>query len=202
MRCYDDNMERETRTTAGRAGFVLTGGRSSRMGTDKALLRYQGVTLVEAVARVVREAAGAVTLVGSRERYARFGIPVVEDRLPGCGPLAGIEAALSATQAEWNLIVACDMPALTREFLNVLLDRAERSQAACLVPASPDGRPQPLCSVWHRGCAEPVREALDGGARRISDVLAIVGAEIWPAAGESWFLNVNTPDEWDVCRHV
>src|SRR5512142_2916527 len=109
------------------AGFVLAGGRSSRMGQDKALLPWKGSTLIESVAREVFNAAGSVTLIGSPERYGSLGFPVISDKIQGCGPLGGLHAALSVTTAEWNILVACDMPAVTSELLKELLAAAEVS---------------------------------------------------------------------------
>src|SRR5439155_2404727 len=130
-----------------RAGFVLVGGNSSRMGQDKARLPLHGKTLVEHVAAAVAEAAGSVTLVGAPERYQSLGFPIVPDDRPGAGPLAGIHAALGASRADWNLIVACDMPVLSAPFLKSLLAAAESSGADCLIPSGPSGLPGPLCAV-------------------------------------------------------
>ena len=74
------------------AGFVLAGGKSSRMGRNKALLPYRGRTLVEHVAEIVETAAGSVSVVGDAETYGHLGYPVIEDVIPGCGPLSGIHA--------------------------------------------------------------------------------------------------------------
>src|SRR5437763_12141966 len=104
-----------------RAGFVLVGGASSRMGRDKARLPFRGRTLVEHIAAAVAEAAGSVTLVGAPERYQSLGLPIIPDTRPGEGPLAGILAALGASQAGWNLIAACDMPVISAPFLKSLL---------------------------------------------------------------------------------
>src|SRR5882672_6033560 len=98
------------------AGFVLTGGRSSRMGRDKALLPVAGsgpaggLSLVERTAELVRGAAGSVILIGMPERYAHLGLPVVADIVEDCGPMGGLLTALHVTHADSNLIVACDMP--------------------------------------------------------------------------------------------
>src|SRR5205807_1875209 len=116
-----------------RAGFVLVGGNSSRMGQDKACLPFQGKTLLEHVAAAVAEAAGSVTLVGAPERYQSLGFPIIADSRPGAGPLAGIHTALSISHADWNMIVACDMPGISAPFLKSLLAAAAASGADCLI---------------------------------------------------------------------
>jgi molybdopterin-guanine dinucleotide biosynthesis protein A len=183
-----------------RAGFVLVGGKSSRMGRDKALLPYRGRTLVEHIAATVGEAAGSVTLVGPPDRYAPLGFPVVADAVADCGPLGGILTVLTVTGAEWNLIVACDMPSLTAGFLDSLLLAAEESGGDCLIPASPSGQLEPLCAVYHRNCLSAVRQAIQHNQRKVTDALAGVRAVQRPVSQTAWFENLNTPQDWTIHR--
>jgi molybdopterin-guanine dinucleotide biosynthesis protein A len=88
------------RMVAARAGFVLAGGRSSRMGRDKALLTIDGEALLTRVARQVAAVAGSVTVIGPPERYSHLSLEVVPDRTPGAGPLGGIDTALGLGRAE------------------------------------------------------------------------------------------------------
>lgn len=179
----------------GRAGFVLVGGKSGRMGRDKALLPYRGVTLAEHIAALVQAAAGSVTLAGDPERFRGLPYPLVADVHPGNGPLGGVETALRSSAARWNLIVACDMPSVTVEFLAWLLDSAETCGGECLVPISRSGRPEPLCAVWDRSCLDAVTRALSRGVRRMTEALETVRAVRRQAAGDIWFENLNTPEE-------
>ncbi len=183
----------------GRAGFVLVGGKSARMGRDKALLPYGGATLAEHIAAQVKAASGSATLVGNPELYRALPYPLIPDVHPGSGPLGGVEAALRSSTARWNLIVACDMPSLTVEFLASLLANAETCGGECLVPVSPAGRPEPLCAVWDRGCLDTVARALGRGVRKMAEALEGVRAVYQPIGEQAWFENLNTPE--DLARH-
>jgi molybdopterin-guanine dinucleotide biosynthesis protein A len=178
------------------AGFVLAGGRSSRMGRDKALLPYRGSVLLDWIARTVEAAAGSAVIVGDPERYRFLGRPVIADLRSGCGPLAGIEAALSHTPVEHNLIVACDLPGLTVPLLTTLLSEARRSDCDCLLPGSGDRSHDALCAVWRRGSLPTVQQALDSGVRMVAEVLECLRVVRWRAPGGYWKANLNTPDDW------
>jgi molybdopterin-guanine dinucleotide biosynthesis protein A len=178
------------------AGFVLVGGRSSRMGQDKALLPFRGRTLVEHVAGEVRRTAGGVSLIGDAAIYSYLGFPVIQDSYPGRGPLSGIHAALNGSHAEWHLVVACDMPELTAEFLQSLAARAAQSGADAVIPAGPAGRPEPLCAAYHRRCLAAVENALGRDIRKVMDALVDLEVELWHVPESKYFHNLNTRQEW------
>ena len=179
-----------------RAGFVLAGGRSSRMGRDKALLPFKGRTLVEHIAAAVSLVTGDVSLVAGPGRYHNLGYPVVADVFPACGPLSGIHAALTASRAEWNLIVACDMPEVTAEFLELLLVRAESGDADAVLPSGVSGRPEPLCAAYRRRSVEPIASALTQGIRKVTDALGGLDIDIWHVPHSRFFHNLNTVEDW------
>ena len=175
---------------------MLAGGRSSRMGEDKALLPFAGGTLIAHVAGLVEQAAGSVAVVGDPARYAFLGYRVIPDNFPGQGPLAGIEAALAATGSDWNLVVACDMPGLSVAFLRQLLETAGASGADCLLPHGPSGLAEPLCAVYHRRALGVISGSLQRGVRKITDGLAGLRVAQFSVGSTDWFINVNTPAEW------
>jgi len=174
---------------------MLVGGKSSRMGRDKALLRFRGATLAQTVAEAVRAACGMVWLVGSA-RYGGLDYGIVPDRYPGEGPLGGILTALDHSTADWNLIVACDMPGLSADFLRQLLDAAVRSDAEALVPIGPSGRLEPLCAGYHQRSRQGLYAAFARGVRKVAVALEDVRYLPWPVAETSYFQNVNTPEDW------
>ena len=171
------------------SGFVLVGGRSTRMGRDKSQLPWNGTTLAEAIAREVAKAAGNVTLVGNE----RMGIA---DLYPGEGPLGGIITALEHSKADWNLVVACDMPFANARFLRGLLEAARKGDADALLPRGPSGLPEPLCAVYHRRALAAILARFAGGIRKITDALEglkVVSLEVTEVA---LFQNLNTPEDW------
>ena len=160
------------------------------MGRDKARLPFRGGELVGAVAAAVARAAGNVTLVGHAE------LPAIPDRYPGEGPLGAILTALDHSSAEWNLIVACDMPEVSDAFLGELLERAMRSPADVLLPYGPDGLPQPFCAVYRRRTLAALEEQFARGVRQVTRALSGLAVERFVVAEVSLFQNVNTPQDW------
>lgn len=176
---------------------MLVGGASSRMGRNKALLPYHGSTLAQSVAEVVRAAAGSVALVGGSPGIAAAEIGFVPDLYPGEGPLGGILSALADSKADWNLIVACDMPGLRVDFLRRLLDRADLEASDAVVPVGPSGELEPLCTAYHRNSRRGLEAAFDRGVRKIALALAEIRTATWQVPEElSCFQNVNTPEDW------
>jgi len=166
------------------------------MGRDKALLPFRGGALVGHVAATVAAAAGSVTLIGDPQKYGHLGYPVLPDRSPGAGPVGGIASALSYTAADWNLVLACDMPAVSAEFLRGLLDAAEQAGADALVPAGPSGRLEPLIAVYHLRCLAALRRALEASVRKVTDALAGLEVARFAVDDTACFENLNTPEEW------
>lgn len=166
------------------------------MGRDKALLPFRGGVLAGHVADVVAAAVGSAVLVGDPLKYGHLGYPVLADDRPGMGPLGGIVTALSHTAAEWNLVLACDMPGVSAAFLRGLLDAAARLNADALVPAGPSGRLEPLSAVYHRRCLARLRGALAAGVRKITGALDGLEVARFAVDDAGCFENLNTPEEW------
>ncbi len=145
--------------------FVLAGGKSSRMGQDKGLLRFAGRTLLESALERLRKITENVFIVGTRPDLACYA-PVVPDLYPNCGPLGGIHAALCASSADLNLVLAVDMPAVPAELLVKLAAVARESQAVVTVPRTSAGL-QPLCALYRAQFLPLAEAALKSGSYRI-----------------------------------
>jgi molybdenum cofactor guanylyltransferase len=187
--------------------FVLTGGRSSRMGSDKALLSLGGQTLLQRTLKVAGAVTDHVRIVGRTDPYAAYG-EVLEDIYRDCGPLSGIHAALHATRTELNLILSVDMPLMSSDFLGWLVQKTTMSDAMIVVP-NVVGRLQPLCAIYRRGVAEPAEQALRAGDYKIDRLFSRVPTRVLHeqeiiASGFSpdIFRNINTPEEYEQCRQA
>src|SRR6476660_7550396 len=128
--------------------FVLAGGKSTRMGTDKAFLELSGRSLLTNALELAQSVATEVRIVGDPARFSAFGA-VVQDVYPNRGPLGGIHAALAASDAELNLIIAADLPLLDVRLLKLLIDIAGNCDALVTVPRVA-GNYEPLCAVYRK----------------------------------------------------
>jgi len=185
------------------AGFILAGGASSRMGRDKALLEIGGVPLVVRTARLIEPLVASVTVVAPPGRYETLGLRLLADDFPAAGPLGGVLTALRASAAEWNFVVACDLPYLRAEFIEWLLTRATASPKDAHVPESARGL-EPLCSVYHARCRPILAAKFAQGVRKLVDALA--GLNIEPVPESEWrqwdpegllLQNMNTPEDYE-----
>jgi molybdenum cofactor guanylyltransferase len=180
--------------------FILAGGNSTRMGTDKAFVMFEGRTLLARALEVCRTITSDVRVVGDRKKFAPFA-PVVEDVFPGCGPLAGIHAGLRDSETDWNVVLAVDLPFVSPALLLFLVAQARESRAMVTVPRAGEGW-QPLCAIYRRAFADAAETALRARRYKIDalfdeSLIRPVGEEDLRRAGFSAeiFRNLNTPEE-------
>jgi molybdenum cofactor guanylyltransferase len=188
------------------AGFILAGGASSRMGSAKALLEIGGVPLLVRTVRLVESVAGPVTVIGNADAYQSLGVRAIDDDWPGAGPLGAIATALRASSAPWNLVVGCDLPYLTRKWLDYLVQRALASQAEVVLPMNTRGA-EPLCAVYNKRGEVAIRAALERGVRKVTDGLKELRVETieptdWKAFDSDGLLfkNMNSPEDYEEAK--
>lgn len=184
------------------AAWVLAGGKSSRMGSDKAFLQLDGRTLLARALDAVCTVTSDFHIVGSRAKFELFG-PVVEDVFCDRGPLGGIHAALSATHKDLNLVLAVDIPQVDSQFLEFLIQTASKGGAGVTIPRASGGW-QPLCAIYRREFRDIAEQALKQGRNKIDPLfdrvsLAIIEESDLKKAGFSAniFRNLNTPEEFE-----
>jgi molybdopterin-guanine dinucleotide biosynthesis protein A len=173
-------------------GFILAGGQSRRMGTDKSQLKLENQTFTERIYTTLVGITGSVKVVRAEH-----------DVYPNWGALGGLHAALAACTSEWAVIVACDLPFVSAELFKHLASL--RTDHDAIVPLQSDGRAQPLAALYRvAACLPQTNELIQTGHRRPLDLLERVNTRWVPFSdltnltqAERFFVNINTPDDYD-----
>ncbi len=177
-------------------GVLLAGGRSQRMGTDKARLWVRDKSLFEHPLAMLQRFFPRVLVAGDRPDLARPGVPVVADRYPGSA-LGGIHTGLRAATTDWVFVAPCDMPYPNAELVRRLL--ARRAGVDAVVPRTPQGY-EPVFAAYHKRCLSPMESMLRQDQYRIYDFYQRVAIRFLeppdlPLGWERALLNLNTPDQ-------
>jgi molybdenum cofactor guanylyltransferase len=193
--------------------YVLAGGGSTRFGRDKALVEFGGELMLARMIELVRTQTGEIKIVAAKWKYADFEAETLEDRWPGEGPLGGIVTALLHAQEtrpahEWNVILSCDMPFLTADWLRFLIERAAKSAAQVVLAHSAQG-PEPLCACWRTSAVETLKPAFERGVRKVTQGISQLDAEVlderdwkrFDSAGRL-FWNMNTAADYEEARRI
>lgn len=186
------------------AAIILSGGKSSRMGTNKALLKINEKTNIERIADTLKLLFDDIILVtNDPETYQFLGLKMVADHYPNMGPLAGVHAGLMASDYDLNFIVACDMPFVSGELAEVLVNKCSHYDA--VIPVI-NGMQHPLFAVFQKKTAEKVAQSIVDGRLRIRhllehlNVLNVTEKDLQAYNGidlERVFFNMNHPNEYE-----
>lgn len=186
------------------AAIILAGGKSSRMGQNKALLKINEKTNIERIQETLKLRFDDIILVTNEpEEYSFLELKMAADHYPGMGPLAGVHAGLLASDYDINFIVACDMPFVSVELANVLVNQCRDYDA--VIPVI-NGKQQPLFSVFKKAAAAKVAERIETGQLRMKhlleqlNVLYVTEKELQMYSTmdlEKVFFNMNHPHEYE-----
>jgi molybdopterin-guanine dinucleotide biosynthesis protein A len=194
-------------------GYVQAGGGSTRFGRDKALAEFGGKSMLARTTETVSAVCSEVKVVASAARYSQSSVTVIEDRWPGEGPLGGILTALLETRKVsddplWTLIVSCDMPFLSAEWLAMMRERAFRSSTQVVVPESGNGL-EPLCACWRSDAVGSLQSAFDSGVRKVTEAMKRLPMEVLDEAvwkrfdsHQRLFWNMNTQQDYEEARRI
>jgi molybdopterin-guanine dinucleotide biosynthesis protein A len=186
---HDTHMEDIT-------GVLLAGGKSLRMGYDKARIEVGGQTLFSRSLDLLRRYFQTVFIAGDRPDLASPGLPVIADIYPGSA-LGGLYTGLRSAKTEWIFVAPCDMPYPDARILELLVTRRYGYDA--VVPRIPAGY-EPVFALYHKRCLPQMEELLQTGQYRIYDFYQRINILFldWHELPEGWqrsLLNINTPDQ-------
>jgi molybdopterin-guanine dinucleotide biosynthesis protein A len=181
-------------------GIILSGGKSLRMGRNKAFIEIDGVAIIDRIYTVFENLFQETIIVtDQRDLFAYLNVKTYNDLLPHRGALGGLYTGLYFSSFPCSFCVACDMPFLKESLIEFLIDRLEDDDI--LVPRTEDGL-QPLHAFYSKNCIGPIKKLLDKGGYKIIDVYPVVKSRtveerdfIFLDPKRESFINVNTPDE-------
>jgi molybdopterin-guanine dinucleotide biosynthesis protein A len=206
-------------------GFVTAGGRSTRMGRDKALLEIGSYAMIEYVIDALQPVTSNIAIIANSDEYKRFGFPVFADTNTGIGPLEAIRTALANSSTPLVVLAGCDMPFVTTELFSLLLnianERAPETAPSNLLPADAGfetsdfpfavvplnevGKPEPLCAIYSTKALQTVTNLISDGVRKVSFLFEQIPSrfvkfeEIRHLQNSALFFeNINTPQDFEL----
>ncbi|NQY08954.1 MAG: molybdenum cofactor guanylyltransferase [Flavobacteriales bacterium] len=181
-------------------GIVLAGGKSSRMGTEKGLVSFKGKAMIEHAISMLETITMNIIISSNSCKYNYLSKVIVEDKVLGVGPGAGIAAALNKSSSEINIVVPCDMPHLSQYFIEYMLSKWGSKKI--LVPVF-NGRSEPLCAIINKDVAVKMEAILDEGIYKLTTIYDIIGVDYLEITGDEpgfsdvLFNNYNSPSDLD-----
>lgn len=184
-------------------GFVLAGGKSKRMGTDKAFLSFREKPMLQHMLGFLTPFCHEVFISGNNPEFDSFNVKVIPDQFSNCGPLGGLYATLSYSDTDWNLITGVDTPLLEKELIYLLVSNL--GNADCVVPTHQSGV-EPLVAFYHRNCLPIIEESIHSGDFKLNNLLPKLKThyvdcnsliEKYPGL----FFNINRPEDYNFINH-
>jgi molybdopterin-guanine dinucleotide biosynthesis protein A len=181
-------------------GIILSGGKSLRMGQNKAFIEIEGVPIIHRISGLFKELFQEVIIVtNEKELFENLDLKIYTDILPNKGALGGLYTGIYFSKFDYSFCVACDMPFINKSLVQYLAKNIDGEDV--IVPRTKDGL-QPLHALYSKNCLHPIKRVINQGKYKIIDFYSIVKVRIVeeeefisldPSKGS--FINVNTPDE-------
>lgn len=181
------------------SGFILAGGFSSRMGTDKALLKITGEPLLGRMIKIISPFCSNVAISGMKEDYLVFNTEMIADLVAGIGPISGIYSSLKFSNNDWNLLVSVDVPFFNAELAELLISNKDGFD--CVIPKHDSGL-EPLVGLYHKNVLPAVDEMIKNGDYKLMNLLSKLNAcyldcnfliKKYPRL----FMNLNRPEDFN-----
>lgn len=183
---------------------IMAGGKSSRMGRDKSFVQVGGQTIIERVLQRTANLGQAETILITNQPgdYAHLGLPMVSDVIEDKGSLGGIYTAITHSQQEYTLVIACDMPFVSAPLLKYMLSFINENHQYDVIVPRVDGYPQGLHAIYRKTCLEPIRERVEANQLKVIGFYEDMAMRYLDEteyqtydADKAAFININTPEE-------
>jgi molybdopterin-guanine dinucleotide biosynthesis protein A len=181
-------------------GVILSGGKSIRMGKNKAFIQVEGVPIIERIHNLFRELFQELIIVTNEtDLFSNFNSKIYSDLIPDKGALGGLYTGIVLSSFYHSFCVACDMPFIKKSLVQFLIENVANEDV--IVPRTKDGL-QPLHAIYSKNCVDPIRRSIEEGKSKIIDIYDQVNVKIVDEKdflcfdpGRESFINVNTPEE-------
>lgn len=180
------------------SGFILAGGKSSRMKSDKALLLIQGEPLLGRMTRLLKPFCQTVAISGNNPDHEDFNLEMVRDLYPGCGPISGIFSSLKHSSTQWNLLVSVDVPFINEDFLQTMVSGIGNFD--CIIPEH-EGKVEPLMGLYNKQIIPILEEMIGQGDYKLMNLLSKLNVRYLNCNNMAkkfprLFLNMNSPEDY------
>ena len=189
-------------------GIVLAGGRSRRMGFNKAEAEMHGESMLVRMIDKLKEITPTILVSSGTVSYPNISLPQISDQYPQCGPLGGIYSVLKASNTSLNLVVSCDIPLVSIALLEHIVEEAKKSNALITLPVDQDGQLQMMCAVYHKDVLPMLQQQIDAQAFKMKSLVDLVATKYikisseHPFYQENAFMNVNNPTNLEEARKL
>ena len=187
-------------TTPKITGIVLAGGRSSRMGEDKSMMKLNGKSLVEYSIDALKPLCNKVIISSNNPGYEFTGCEVWPDEIPDQAPIIGIYSCLKRSETALNIILSCDIPLISTSMIAFLLAKSAAYDIS--VPIHENGQIEPLCGIYKKSSLSILKEFIDSGNYRLNECIRSASHQLIPVDSQipcntpNLFLNINTPSDF------
>jgi molybdopterin-guanine dinucleotide biosynthesis protein A len=180
-------------------GYILAGGKSSRMGTDKGLLLFEGKAMIQYVIEQLQPIFSKLVIVSNNPEYEKFGLEVIPDLIKDIGPAGGIYTALKHSDTQLNFMVSCDMPFITKEAIEFIIKNTNESQIVLL---ENQGKLEPLFGIYSKDCEQIWLELIEQKTIKLQKMVSYFKLKTIPVENneifkESFFKNINTEEDFN-----
>ncbi len=181
-------------------GIILAGGKSSRMGYNKALLKYKNQSFIDTAINLIRPFCSEILISSNPDIHTPHDYPIIEDIYKDCGPAGGIFSSLKASSKKSNLIIPIDIPKVSTGLIEHLIDQADPKNISVI--RLPNGFIEPLCGIYPKSALSIVESFINKGNYKIMSILQAVNIktidinESMSFYKKDMFINVNTPKDY------
>lgn len=182
-------------------GIILAGGKSSRMGTDKGLLKLNDSSFIEKIASTLKPFVNEIIIVSDHKEHDAFGFKRIEDFYKDAGPLSGLLSGLYKSKTQDNIILSCDIPFISEELIEQLVNNS--SEEALINQIECEGKTMPLIATYKKQCWLPIHKALENDERRVRVLVKSLNPNTITVDSNYKLMveNINTPEQYKTLKH-